>query len=118
MTTTVVHINHPDGFDLYIGRATPRARNTAAWVESPWANPFPLSQGGRPAALDRFHRGLRKGDLTPADFAWMREHLPDLADLRLACWCAQPQTLVLTSAQPWVCHGQILAWYTEHPDKL
>lgn len=109
--TTVVHVNHPDGFTLYCGRASRRAKNPAAHVESPWANPYSISvAGSRDEAIAMFARNLADNHRTP--WSWMRDHLHELRGLRLACWCAPPDR-VLTSADPLMCHCQILAAWAD-----
>ena len=41
LATTVVHVNEPGGYDVYIGRAVRRR----GFEASPFANPFPLGIG-------------------------------------------------------------------------
>lgn len=109
MTTTVVHVNDPAGFDLYCGRAVRRAKNPAAHVASPWANPFLVGDDGPLAAIVAFDRRLRSDH---PEGTWMREHLHELRGLRLACWCA-PVGTVLTADDPLVCHCQVLAAWAD-----
>lgn len=110
MTTTVVHVNDPAGFDLYIGRASHRASNPRAHEHSPWANPFPV-QADLPLSLRRFDNFLNTSQAP--DAIWMRDHLHLIRGKRLACWCAKPgQTL--TVADPYTCHGQILAFKADN----
>lgn len=109
MTTTVVHFNNPDGWDVYIGRRMPgRAAG------SKWQNHFRI--GDR----DPIHGVLRRGDcvkLHAAEFETrndLHECLDEIRGLRLACWCARlTQELTATSPTPYVCHGQTLACWAD-----
>lgn len=110
MTTTVVHVNNPDGFD--IGRRSIRAKNPAAHRPSQWHNPFAVTADGytRDEVLDLFD-GIINDPYTPQGI-WMREHVHELRGLRLGCWCARPG-IILTAHDPRVCHGQILARWAD-----
>lgn len=87
--TTVVHVNDPGGFDVYIGRAVPRR----GWAASPFANPVRISaRGSRKESIQRYR-----------EFIDDRDDLQELArrvlrGKRLGCWCA-----------PNPCHGDVLA---------
>lgn len=116
--TLVVHVNDPDGFDVYIGRAARRAKEPRAWVSSPWANPFRVGSrfpGGdvhgpvmtREDSVECFEHYLDEG-LPPFDGV-TAEELAELAGKRLGCWCAQPGQPLTADDLPWVCHGQPLA---------
>ncbi len=109
--TTVVHVNHPGGFDLYCGRASRFAKNPAARVSSPWHNPFrigacPASAASARAIVIALHADFMESD-DPAAVK-LRARLHELRGKRLACWCA-PVDAVLTWEDPIVCHCQTLA---------
>ena len=87
MSTTVVHVNDPDGFDVYIGRANARRRLAA----SPFANPF---REGRDGSRDEVIEKYRQWILTQPD---LLARLSELEGQRLGCWCA-----------PAPCHGHVL----------
>lgn len=97
MPTTVVHVNDPAGFDVYIGRAV-RRRGIPA---SKWGNPYPLAMGTREQVIEAYRRHLM---VSPELLA----ALPELRGLRLGCWCA-PKGVALSASDPPVCHGQVLA---------
>lgn len=85
--TTVVHVNDPDGFDVYIGRVVRRR----GFAGSKWGNPFPLAMGTRFEVIEAYRRHLLASpELLAA--------LPELRGKRLGCWCA-----------PKPCHGDVLA---------
>jgi hypothetical protein len=96
--TRVVNVRHGEPYDVYIGRAVPRAGLEA----SKWANPFKVG---------------RDGDLETCIISYADRHLPSRPDLlaalpelqgkTLACWCA-PRGGV-TAGGDLICHGQILA---------
>lgn len=93
MPTTVVHVNDPGGYDVYIGRAVPRRGLQA----SPFANPFRIGRDGdREAVLRRYVNWLLYSEDRYA--RWAFQHARELRGKRLACWCA-----------PERCHGDILA---------
>lgn len=105
--TLVVHVNDPDGFDHYIGRASRFARDPRAHTASILANPY--AQGRKHPST-----GL---PMSVADvLALYLAHLPTIEGdwrdeyrgCRLACWCTAPGTF-LTAERPWKCHGQIVA---------
>lgn len=89
MPTTVVHVNDPDGYDVYIGRAVPRRGLKA----STFANPYRIGRDGTREECIEKHRRLlcRCPDLVVLVRALLKNH-------RLGCWCA-----------PKPCHGDILA---------
>ena len=109
--TTVVHVNNPDGYDVYIGRAVPRRGLKA----SPWANPFRLGD---------YHPRHNRVMTTNAELVdayaywvmssqsdsrakWIRVHAHELRGSRLGCWCkdkAHPD-------RP--CHGDFLVELSE-----
>ena len=84
--TRVVHVKH-DPYDVYIGRAVPRAGLKA----SKWANPFKIGRDGdRDEVLQRYREYvLGRPELIAA--------LPELRGKVLGCWCA-----------PEPCHGDVL----------
>ena len=87
MSGRVVHVKH-EPYDVYIGRAVPRAGLRA----SKWANPFVIGRDGDRGDVIRQYREYvqSRPDLMAA--------LPELRGKVLGCWCA-PQS----------CHGDILA---------
>lgn len=87
--TTVVHVNDPNGYDIYIGRAVPRRGLKA----SKWANPFQIGTHGDRTQVIQLYETF----ITNSPY-WFRRDLEDLKGKRLACWCA-----------PEPCHGDILA---------
>ena len=87
--TAVVHNQH-DEYDVYIGRAVPKAGLEA----SKWGNPIVLTDDSdeeRKRVIVEYR-------------AWILEQpelmgaLSELRGLRLGCWCA-----------PKLCHGDVLA---------
>jgi hypothetical protein len=90
MTTTVVHVNSPLGFDVYIGRAVQRrARSLGASI---WANPFKIGKDGtREQVISAYRTHLIASPMLLAA-------LPELKGKRLGCWC-----------RPLPCHGDVLA---------
>lgn len=86
--TTVVHVNDPGDYDVYIGRPN-RRRGLAG---SAWANPFVIGRDGDRAEVIAMYEVylLLRGDL--------RARIGELRGKRLACWCA-----------PLACHGHVLA---------
>lgn len=124
MSVIVVHVNDPIagayalGPIVYIGRRVMRASNPIAHVESPWHNaarigaPLPggrlLDRDGSLAKFDEwFHDETDDGTPYRHRAAWCREHVHELKDACLVCWCAEPG-LPLTVRDHTVCHGQIL----------
>lgn len=105
--TIVVHVNDPDGFDHYIGRAARFARDPRAHKASILANPY---------ALRAPHPGHGGPMTLPEALELFEAHLPTIGGdwrdeyrgCRLACWCTAPGTF-LTAERPWKCHGQIVA---------
>jgi hypothetical protein len=86
--TTVVHVNDPGGFEIYIGRAVPRR----GLPTSRWANHFKIGQDGtRAEVIAKYRARLRA---TPV----LLSQLADLRGKRLGCWC-----------KPLACHGDVLA---------
>jgi len=90
-STTVVHVR--DGFDLYIGRAVPRA----GFRSSKWGNPFRVRRGmteaERQGVLDAYRAHVLR---TP----FLLESLPELVGKRLGCWCKRRGDER--------CHGDVL----------
>ncbi len=90
--TTVVRVNDPCGWDVYIGRAN-RFRHLKASV---WANPFVVGRDGtRDEVIQKYRAHLLANPV-------LLERLPELRGKRLACWCA-----------PQACHGDVLAEMAE-----
>lgn len=86
--TTVVHVNDPGGFDVYIGRANRFKR----LPQSKWHNPYKVGQNGsRAEVIAMFRAYLLDSPALLAD-------LHELRGKRLGCWCA-----------PNDCHGRVLA---------
>jgi hypothetical protein len=87
MSKFVVHCKK-EKYDVYIGRAVPRAGLKA----SAWGNPFVLGKHGTREEIMKQYR------------AWLLNNpelmarLPELKGKVLGCWCA-----------PEACHGDILA---------
>lgn len=98
--TSVVHVRDPGGFDVYIGRAAPRARDERCHVWSVFANPFSVRRYGLAASLEYFdviwrHRlGGHVGE-------YWRDRLESLRGKRIACWCKEDGREV-------PCHGDVL----------
>ncbi len=91
--TRVVHVNDQNGYDVYIGRASPRKELKA----SVWANPFKIGRDGtRDEVIDQYRAYLQ----TRPD---LLGRLEELRGKRLACWCA-----------PEPCHGNVLAELAEN----
>ena len=85
MPTTVVN-KHVEDFDVYIGRP------------GPWGNPFIIGRDGdRNTVIMKFAKWLIRSPNPRAQ--WMREHIRELHDKRLGCFCS-----------PDKCHGDVLAW--------
>lgn len=88
VTTTVVHIDNPGGYDVYIGRANPRR----GLAKSKWANPFKINdERDRDWVIRAYHVWLLNHPELYAD-------LHELRGKRLGCFCA-----------PKPCHGDVLA---------
>lgn len=85
--TRVVHVNDPDGYDIYIGRANPR-RGLKASI---WANPYKIGKDGTRDECIAKYREHITGRL---DLIF---RLEELQGKRLACWC-----------HPDPCHGDVL----------
>jgi hypothetical protein len=98
MRTTVCHVNNPKGYDVYIGRAVPRAR----LKQSPWANPFRISSSYNRAMVIAQFRDWVIGSDDPRAL-WIREHVHELRGKRLGCWC-----------YPEDCHGHVLAGFADN----
>jgi Domain of unknown function (DUF4326) len=108
----IVHVNDPDGWDLYIGRATPRARNPNAHHQSIWHNQYRIGAHlpdgttlNREGSLTTFGHWLDTSTEPRAQH--LRRHLHALAGKRLACWCTKPGR-PLHIHDPLTCHGQVL----------
>lgn len=96
MTTTVVHVNNSEGFDVYCGRFMP-----GRFPQSKWANPHRVNEVGRGNAIRMFVETMPDS---------LREACGELRGLRLGCWCAKPsETLTGTYPVPYKCHCQVLA---------
>jgi hypothetical protein len=95
--TTVVHVNDPLGYDVYIGRAVRRR----GFAGSKWGNPFPLAMGTRDRVIEAYRQHLLASpELLAA--------LSELKGKRLGCWC-----------KPLACHGDVLAQMADTlPDAL
>lgn len=84
--TTVVQVNEPGGYDVYIGRP------------SKWGNPF------------RMKKEHQRGDVVARYAAYIQTRpdllaaLSELRGKRLACYCA-----------PKPCHGDVLAALADAP---
>jgi hypothetical protein len=98
MTIRVVDVRK-SAYTKYIGR--PRSGD-------PWqfGNPFKVGRDGGPGECSpKFEAWLRTSntfgcpDATDARRAWILDHLPDLKDQTLGCWC---------NGAPH-CHGHVLA---------
>lgn len=97
--TTVINIRHAaaEDWDVYIGRACPRAGDPRAHVSSAFRNPYSIDRRrfiSREEAVRRYEDYLRlslsTGDVTIED-------LSALKGKRLGCWC-----------KPEPCHGDVL----------
>jgi hypothetical protein len=95
----VVNVRHAP-FDVYVGRTM-----SGRWAhlrDTGWGNPF---------------RGV---DAVGRYSTWVQDQpdlmarLPELRGQVLGCWCAPPSGL--TGDDPWICHGQVLAWLVDHPE--
>lgn len=96
MKTTVVHVNDPAGFDIYIGRAVPRK----ALADSPFGNPFIIGRdGNRSEVIRKFESYFHTCLTVDKEF---RAAVFALRGKRLACWC-----------KPADCHGDIIAAYLD-----
>jgi hypothetical protein len=86
MDRLVVHCKRAR-FDVYIGRAVPRA----GFKASIWGNPFVLGKvGERHEVMAKYRTWLLSNP-------GLMERLPELKGKVLGCWCA-----------PQACHGDIL----------
>lgn len=100
--TTVVNIHRVGGrspaFDVYIGRACPRAADPRCRATSEWCNCFRVGRDGIKTveeSLARYERTLRAYlDNNPDAVG----RLLALRGRRLGCWC-----------KPDPCHGDVLA---------
>ena len=87
MARLVVHCRK-EPYDVYIGRAVPRAGLKA----SVWGNPFVIGKDGtREEVMEKYRAWLLSN-------TELLKRLPELKGKVPGCWCA-PQT----------CHGDILA---------
>lgn len=112
-TPMVGHIRHPrPGIPWkYIGRTMPRAGLT----DEGFGNPFTERNSDDPVLdYDRLLEGsevvLRR--LPPAwreKVRWINEHLVDLLDCDLLCWChTKPFLPTAENQDEWECHGDPL----------
>jgi len=111
---TIVNIHKIKGrrpaFDLYIGRAT---AHTEFVKDSPWANPYRLSQFKHPEdCLLAYENHVR---LCLADEVHTHMNIDNLTGKVLGCWCVDDDG---TKVMPLVCHGQVLQklWKEKHHD--
>jgi hypothetical protein len=96
VSTTVVHVNDPGGYDEYIGREVPRR----GLARSPFHNPYRIGPDGtREEVMAKYRQRLRD------DPRLVRLVLLLLPNKRLGCWCA-----------PKPCHGDILAAVADGED--
>jgi hypothetical protein len=121
MTTTVAHANAMDRDGprvTYVARAVPRQGFDET---SPYANPFRVTSvhgmnnattHGLAVVSYRMACDFRTGLYIP-ELAWhLAEHVHELKDQTLTCWCAGRHgfaEVLTTGDTPWVCHGQFLA---------
>lgn len=110
VTTFTVHVNNPDGFHVYVGRAEHRAKNRAAHRGHMLANPFSVNAFGRENALARYEEWLYR--LCTRKSAVVAE-IRGLRGLRLGCWCAPVGRTLDHHFDDIVCHGQILGAYAD-----
>lgn len=93
--TTVVHVDDPQGYDVYIGRAN-RHRGLEG---SPFANPFSIGKLTREEVLTHYREYITKRpDL-------IEQARRTLRGKRLGCWC-----------KPEGCHGDVLVELIENED--
>lgn len=99
--TCVVNIADGAQFDVYIGRAAPRARDARCHEESPFANPFRVGQDGtREEVIELYRRHLL--DCLEKDPGTWIPRLRELKGKRLGCWC-----------KPEKCHGDVVARFAD-----
>lgn len=96
---TVVHVADPAGFDVYIGRAAPRARDPHCHHRSIWANPYT----GADAVL-RYEQWLTQ-ELLASRGPRTYTALVALRGKRLGCWCKDPRG---QRDRDRACHGDVL----------
>jgi len=88
MTMTMVVHCKKEPYDVYIGRAAPRAGLKA----SVWGNPFVIGKDGtREEVMEKYRSWLLYNTA-------LIKRLPELKGKILGCWCA-----------PEACHGDILS---------
>jgi Domain of unknown function (DUF4326) len=109
MTTSIVHINHSP-FDIYIGR-TPNKNH--------FGNPFShiktktlataVVQTRRDSimAFKQWLDGTAYRHIEPLRRIWILEHLEDLRDKTLGCYCKPKQ-----------CHGDVYIELLDRPKGL
>ncbi|MCL4296246.1 MAG: DUF4326 domain-containing protein [Anaerolineae bacterium] len=91
--TVVVHVDDPDGYGVYIGRAN-RTRGLKASI---WQNPFKVGHdGAREQCITWYEERLRALLFGKEADEWQAA-LRALQGKRLGCWCA-----------PRPCHGHVL----------
>lgn len=97
----VVNVKYSDDYTVYIGRANPRY----GLSHSIWANAHRIGKEcTREQAIERYRRDIEQKP-------WLLKRLVELRGQILGCWCAPRDGL--TSADPVICHGQILAQLVE-----
>jgi hypothetical protein len=108
----IVNIHKKNGvrphFDVYIGRAT---AHTEFVKDSPWANPYRISQFQYPEdCLVAYENHIR---LCLADEVHTHINIDDLTGKVLGCWCVNATTWDNPK-----CHGQILMklWEEKHQE--
>ena len=89
--TTVVHVNDPDGYDVYIGRGVPRR----GLKPSKWANPYGVPPHGREQSIRLYREHITR----KIQQDYLAYDLSELRGKRLACWCKPDHA----------CHGDVLA---------
>lgn len=101
--TRVVHVNDPGGFDVYMGRAARRAKDTRCHERSIWANPFT-----GPGAVEKYERWVRNELVIGARVPGYERSISGLLALRgkrLACWCKDPHG---RTARDRACHVDVI----------
>lgn len=121
-TITVIHVHDMLEEDVYIGRATPRAKNTRAHLDSKWRNPWKIGDL-HPITGDPMNREECVQWFSDAihghcsmkiflDLPATAKDAHELSGKRIACWCAGKHGIpkILTAKEkPYQCHGQVWA---------
>lgn len=109
MGTVAVHVNDPDGFDVYCGRPIRSHADARVRAGSRYANRYKVGVDG----------SLR--DCLEFYLLWLDETVEgrivlglvhELRGGRLGCWCAK-KGVQLTASDPLICHCQLLAGLAE-----